>query len=450
MEIPYRCICEDNFFYNDEGKAVATVYTYSYFRKDVQNASERPVMFAFNGGPGSGSLWLHLGLLGPLRVKLVDELKPRTNPPYELEDNPNCLLDICDLVIMDMVGTGLARLFDESAKEAFFKTHTDVRHLAMCIADWLNRYQRHNSKVFLAGESYGTARSVLLASELLGAGPEDQDLLGISVSGIMLLGSYFMKPTLFPAAALDLPSMAATHWYHSEGSKPTLREFVDECYRFIAEEYLPAYSWGDELPQERKQALIRSLHRFTGLKESYLARNWMGLNTQDFRDRLLEDENRVVSFYDSRYAWDRLQGIEDVNPIADDAAMGLYTPLYQGGFALLRQRLNIQLDRRSKGLSLSINGTWDREAKCDLGHALAACMRRNPGLRVFFATGLYDLCTTAGNARFLARHNQLDPDRVMIGEYPSGHMAYLGEESARLLAEDLRRLVELSCEEEPC
>ena len=444
MEIPYHTVCEDNFFYNADGKAVASIYSYAYFRSDVEDPSERPVLFAYNGGPGSASLWLHLGLIGPRRVKLEDEIHLPTVPPFALEDNPNCLLDLCDLVVVDMVGTGLGRLFDENAKDAFYAADADIRQIAMFIDGWLTRYNRHNSPVILAGESYGTGRSALLASELLGGGPENQDTLGISVSGILLLGAYFYEPTQYSLTALAIPSLAATNWYHNREGKPELREFVDQAYEFVAREYVPAFYLGDDLPADEFGRLIDRLAWFTGLKPGYLRKNWMKLDTRDYMKLLLEDEGKVVGFYDSRYVWDDLPGIPDANVIADDAAMGQYTPAYQAGFALLRNELNITLERRSKGLSHGVNRQWDRKFKRSPGQSLALAMRRNPKLQVFFASGLYDLCTTAGNARYLARHNQLDSERVMIGEYPSGHMAYLGEESAKLLGEDLRRFVKKS------
>ena len=156
---------------------------------------------------------------------------------------------------------------------------------------------------------------------------------------------------------------------------------------------------------------------------------------------LLKDSCQVVGFYDSRYTWPDLPGIADANVIADDPAMGQYTPAFQAGFALLRKELGITVERRSKGLAHGVNTQWDRKFKRNPGQALAGAMRRNKSLRVFFASGLFDLCTTAGNARFLARHNKLDPSRITIGEYPSGHMAYLGEESAKMLGDDLRAFV---------
>lgn len=443
QEIPYHSICEDNFFQNQEGKAVATIYSYSYFRSDVEDPSTRPVMFAYNGGPGSASLWLHLGLIGPRRVKLEDEIHHLpTVPPFELEDNPNCLLDICDLVVVDMVGTGLGRLFDEEAKEDFYGSDADIRQLAMFIDGWLRRYERYNSPIILAGESYGTGRSALLAAELLGGGPENQDTLGISVSGILLLGTYFYEETPFPGTALGLPSMAATHWYHKPEGKPGLREFVEQAYEFVAKEYVPAFYLGDDLPKAQKVALLDRMAYFTGLKLDYLQHNWMTVDCREYMNLLLKDEHKIVGYYDSRYAWDELPGVPDSNVIADDPAMGQYTPAYLAGFSLLRKEMNIQLQRRSKGLSHGVNIQWNRSFKRNPGQALAGAMRRNPKLQVFFASGLYDLCTTAGNARYLAKHNRLDQSRITIGEYPSGHMAYLGEESAKLLGEDLRAFVE--------
>lgn len=441
QEIPYHTVCEDNFFYDDDGKAVATIYSYAYFRSDVKDASQRPVMFCYNGGPGSASLWLHLGMVGPRRVKLEDEINLPTVPPFELEDNPNCPLDICDIVVCDMVGTGLGRLFDEKAKESFYDSDGDIRQLAMFVDGWLTRYNRHNSPVLLCGESYGTGRSCLLAAELLGGAATNQDTLGISVAGILLLGSYFYQPTHFSETALGIPSMAATNCYHNPEGKPCLTEFVKQSYDFVEKEYMPAFYQGDAISPEQKAAVLERLSYFTGLPVHELENTWLDLNCMDFSKKLLADKHQVVGYYDSRYAWKHLPYVPNMNVIADDPAMGQYTPAYQAGFALLREEMGIKVVRRSKGLSHGVNMAWNRKFKLNPGKALAGCMRRNKSLHVFFASGLFDLCTTAGNARYLATHNSLPQDRVMIGEYPSGHMAYLGEESAKLLGDDLRTFI---------
>ena len=184
--IPYRTVSEDNFFVDEEGQPTATIFSYAYFRSDIEDPSTRPVLFAYNGGPGCSSLWVHAGLFGPRRIKLEDELHLPTVPPFELEDNPHCLLDLCDLVLVDPVGTGFGRLIQEKARAEFYDADGDVKAMALFIEQWLTRYNRRNSPILLAGESYGTGRSALLAAELLGAGPVKPDTLGLSVSGIML------------------------------------------------------------------------------------------------------------------------------------------------------------------------------------------------------------------------------------------------------------------------
>ena len=148
--IPYHTICEDNFFVDEENNPVASIFSYAYFRSDIQDNSKRPILFIYNGGPGCASLWLHMGLFGPRIVKLDDELNLPTVPPFELEDNPHCLLDLCDLVFIDPVGTGLGRLIQEKARKEFYETHGDVRSVSKFIE------QQNNSKTAIAsGELMG-------------------------------------------------------------------------------------------------------------------------------------------------------------------------------------------------------------------------------------------------------------------------------------------------------
>ena len=441
--IPYHTVCEDNFFLADDGHPVATIFSYAYFRSDVQDPSTRPVLFCYNGGPGCGSLWVHLGLFGPRRLKLgKDELRISPTPPFELEDNPYCLLDMCDLVMVDPPDTGLGRLVDESAASDFFDADGDVRAMAMFIDQWLTRYHRHNSPVLLGGESYGTFRSAKLVGELLGAGPlvrESPTILGISVSGIMLLGSAFLEDLPVEKSVLNLMSMAATNHYHHPEGKPGLREFVDEAYDYAQGEYISALYWGDELSPEKKKAVAQKLAYFSGVNEEFWMSHNLRLNDmREYMNLVLESEGKAVGYYDGRYTWPLSKTFPNANGIADDAAMGQYTPGFQAAFALLRDELGITFDRSSKSLNMGINQLWNRKFKASPSQSLAGAMRRNRKLRVFFASGLYDLCTTAGNARYLASHSNLDMSRVKRGEYPSGHMAYLGEESMKLLCEDMR------------
>lgn len=437
--IPYRTVSEDNFFVDEEGQPTATIFSYAYFRSDVADPATRPVLFAYNGGPGCSSLWIHAGLFGPRRVKLEDELHLPTVPPFELEDNPHCLLDLCDIVLVDPVGTGFGRLIQEKARAEFYDADGDVKAMAMFIEQWLTRYNRRNSPILLAGESYGTGRSALLAAELLGAGPVKPDTLGLSVSGIMLLGSTFFEANPAEPSAVNLITMAATNHYHHPEGKPDRDAFIAQAFDFAKTEYLSALFQGDALPEAKQAAIAEKLTYFTGIETEFWIRHHLRIDMQkEFAHLLLKDQGLAVGFYDGRYTWKDDPAIRDANVIADDPAMGQYTPAFQTAFALICKELNISFNRSSKGLVFDVNETWQRKSKSSPAQALAGAMRRNPKLRVFFASGLYDLCTTAGNARYLATHSHLDPSRVMIGEYPSGHMAYLGEESAKLLGADMR------------
>lgn len=440
-QIEYTTICEDTFFYDDENNAIATIFSYAYFRENIDNKN-RPVLFAFNGGPGSSSLWLHAGLIGPKRVKLEDEIHLPTIPPFVLEENPHCLIDICDLVVIDCIGTGFSRLFDEKKKEEFYDTDKDVRALALFIEQWLNRYQRRNSPVFLLGESYGTGRAALLVGELLGAGPISSEILGVSVAGVMLLGSTFFDSIPAESSAVDLLAMSATYHYHKIKAKNSRDTFIEEAWDFVKKKYVPALFEGDLLANEKKEELASKLEYYTGISKKYWLKHRLRMDTYTYSQKLLEEEGLYVGFYDSRYTWSDDPCLKNANVIADDPAMGRYTPAFQAAFSLIKEELNITFDRTSKGLVFEVNESWNRKCKTKPKDALASAMRRNPSLKVFFASGLYDLCTTAGHSRYLASHSNLDLSRVKIGEYPSGHMAYLGEESASLLGKDMRAFFE--------
>lgn len=438
VRIPYNTVCEDNFFLSEDGKPVASIFSYAYFRSDVADPFTRPILFAYNGGPGCGSLWIHMGLFGPKRLKTGDELNISPVPPFELEENPHCLLDICDIVLVDPVGTGFGRLFDESKREEFYSTDGDVESLGMFIDNFLSRYNRHNSPILLAGESYGTGRSALLVGELLGGSPKKSVMQGVAVSGVMLLGSFFFADVPVEKAVLDLPSMAATYDFHMPHSDVSHEDFVKAAEAFAGGEYLTALYRNDFLSDGEKSAVAEKLSHFTGVDKAYILSHDLRINMRDFMHLLLKDQDKVVGYYDSRYTWKELNSLKIANTIADDPAMGQYTPAFHSAFALMKQELGITFDRRSDALSFHINTTWDRKYQISPSDSLGLSMRRNKRLHVYFACGEYDLCTTSGMAKYLASHSHLDMDRVKIGVYPSGHMAYLGEESARLLAKDMR------------
>ena len=438
--VPYNTVCEDNFIYKEDGTPVATVFTYSYFRSDVADPSARPVLFCFNGGPGCGSVWVHVGLFGPRRMKIKgDCLDLPSVPPYELEDNPDCLLDFCDLVMIDPVGTGYGRLFEEEAGAQFFSTHGDARCLSYIIDRWLTRYGRRNSPVLLAGESYGTTRAARLPGGLLGAGPEGAQTLGVSVAGVMLLGTAFLYPLPAERSLLSLGAYAAVNHFHHPDGKPAEEEFIAQAEEFAAGELLSALFQGDALPEAKRRRVASRLSWFTGLPRDYILEKDLRVEPRDYMHALLKKEGLSVGYYDGRFTCPTRPLVPEMNAIADDPAMGQFTPAVIAAMGLLARELGITFERSCLTLSHTVNRAWDRSFKTDPSKSLAGAMRRNRHLRVFFANGTYDLCTTFGTARYVATHSQLDMNRVKLGRYPSGHMAYLGEESSRLLAEDMRQ-----------
>lgn len=440
-EIPYTTICQDNVLYDEEGQAAGSMFTYSYFRSDVSDVEKRPVVFFFNGGPGSGSLWLHVGLFGPQRMKFENEDAVNTPhiAPYYVENNELCLLDICDLVFIDPVGTGWGRLLNKDAADRFYGIDADAESFKTLIHTWLNRHKRWLSPKYLLGESYGTVRAGVLSDVLTGQGNE---MNGVGLNGIILLGNAMGnldKVLEFDAepALLALPSMAAANWYHNDISG-TLKEFVDSCYTFCESDYLLALFQGANLDEKTKNTIAEKVAYFSGLsKEEVLKQNLrpdMALSWQ----QVLADRGLELGRLDGRFTlpFGSRTGKEGV-------ALTQYTPAFMAAMCgKIKDGLNIEFEREYYAITTRNGAQWNNQAKNRPSECLSASMRRNQELRIMFATGYYDMACQIGQARYLATHGGYPTDRVEINEYPSGHMAYLGEESAKAFANDVRAFIE--------
>ena len=441
-KIAYRSVSQDNVLYDEEGKAIGSMFTYSYFRNDVDDTNKRPVMFLFNGGPGSGSLWLHAGIFGPLRMKFEDSDAVNTPhiPPYYVENNELCLLDICDLVFIDPVGTGWGRLLDKESANRFYGSDEDAESFKTLIHTWLNRYQRWGSPKYLLGESYGTVRAGLLSDKLSGQGRE---LSAVGIDGIVLLGNAMgnmgeMLEFNAEPALLALPTMAATNWYHNK-LPGTVKEFVDECYAFCETEYVLALFKGTALNDEEKDRIAEKVAYYSGLtKKEVLKQNIrpdMALSWQ----QVLEDRGLELGRLDGRYTlpFGSRTGSEGT-------AIAQYSPVFMAAMCgPIKDALEITHEREYYAITRRDNFEWERKTIYKPYEALSASMRRNPELRVMFATGYYDMACQIGQARYLATHGGYPKDRIEINEYPSGHMAYLGEDSAKAFAEDVRAFIKL-------
>ena len=428
------------------GSAQITAFTYLIENGDPK----RPVLFVTNGGPGSGVVWLHLGLFGPRRIHLEDPIRPQTVPPYRLEDNPHCPLDICDIVLMDPPGAGFSHEPDESTAAEFYSTDGDAHAFALFIEEWMIRHGRANAPIYFAGESYGTVRAPALADALMG-GPfsSQQRQVSISLSGILFLGTAFTtepgvvgKP---PAeeSVRNLLCCAATAAYHHPESGVSPREAAEKAWDF-APEYLTALFLGNALPEKKQDETAQTLSSLLHIPAPVLKAGKLRYTLDQFRRSVLP--GKEAGAYDGRYL---MNGVGKpgnfpmpgmIDPVAEDPAMGMYTPAFIGGMNLLRGEMELP-ENVYTAISFSVNGRWNYQSNRAPLASLENAMRRNGSMRLFFGTGLFDLVTVPGNVRYTLNQSSLPMERVTAIEYESGHMAYLGEESAEQLDRDIHEFI---------
>ena len=426
----------------------AQITAFCYIKEGGSPA--RPVLFATNGGPGSSVAWLNLGLLGPKRVKLENPVAPRTVPPFALEDNPHCLLDLCDLVLIDPPGAGFSDEPDPETEKELCTVDGDAAAVAVFIEEWLIRHGRVNTPIYFAGESYGTIRAPALCDALFG-GPYagGKKLASLSLSGVLMLGTAFtttgsilIQPQC-EESARNLLSAAATTAFHHPDRFPSPDAAAEEAWAF-APRYLAALFAGRALPEAEREAVAAELSRLTCLPAGKLIQDGLRYTMKDYRAAVLPGQQ--VGAYDGRYVMDGLAAPGSVpapataDPIADDPAMGRYCPAFRGGMGELRKSLPLP-EKRYALINFTVNSAWKYGSSRTAVESLENAMRRNPEMRLFFGSGLYDLVTVAGNVRYTLNQSRLPLSRVTVKEYRSGHMPYLGEETAAQLEADLRAFI---------
>ncbi len=448
--VEYRAIVAETFLEGPSGMPAASIVSVTYLRTDVRGEAERPVIFVFNGGPGSASLWLHMGFIGPRRVAFGNDIQPETTPPFRLVDNMESPLDVADLVLFDPPGTGFSRVLSGGEPEQYYGVQQDASATVDFIRAWIREHGRWNSPKYLMGESYGTVRAAVVA-KLLAGGPFGTGRMdGITLDGVILLGQ-----AMDGAGGADrdgayvdsLPSLAATAWYHGKVDRDgvTLQQHVDAARRFAAGEYRDALYAGWDLAARERRRIAERLSALVGIPAGEILEHDLRLSNRTFAERLLAAEGREVGMYDSRFVLPLDNDGDD--PVADDPAMGQYVPGYVAAVNLyLRSELGVDLDRAYDAIAFrSVNARWDYGHGAgvlrNFSEDLAIAARRNPALRIFVGTGFYDLVTTVGSAHYTLRHSGIERHRVWMRDYESGHMPYLGPDSRRALAADIRRFV---------
>lgn len=440
----YRVIAEDQIMRDSRGAPIGSIFSFTYLKDQPARASNRPVVFIFNGGPGSSSVWLHMGIIGP-RVASFRDVMPRQVPPFEVAGNPHSLLAAADLVFIDPVGTGFSRYWGQGRPADFYGREEDAAQTVRFINAWLRKYGRWNSPKFLLGESYGTTRANLVARRLMG-GFLDGTFKGVSLNGVILVGG---DGDLAQAKGNDqflltFTTMAATAWYHDRADRAgrSFDAFLADAAKFARNELVPALDRGTALPDAELAEIARKHADFSGLGVPYLVSKRLRVMPSDFRMQLLADRGLALGHYDSRYVLPIAGSLGD--PVADDPAMGLYSAPYIGAFNhYIRDDLGIDIDEDYVVIDwVNVNLRWNRGGPeaADAGGDLAAMMRRNPDLRLMSIQGWFDLFGPVGTVEYGIAQRNLPADRVTAKSYLSGHMPYVGD-AGPIMASDLKAFI---------
>ncbi|TAJ20741.1 MAG: peptidase S10 [Planctomycetota bacterium] len=427
----------------EDGKGRASLFYVAYVAEPKGEPRERPITFCFNGGPGSSSVWLHMGLFGPRRVRVDAGAIPP--PPCDVVDNEHSLLDRSDFVFIDPVSTGFSRALPGKNASEFHGVQSDVAAVGEFIRLYCTRNERWASPKFLAGESYGTTRAAALCAHL-------QRELGMYVNGIVLVSMVLDFRTIRWDAGNDLPaqlylpSYAATAWYHkrlsSELLAQPLADVVRQAGAFADGAYARALQQGDAQPAAERAAIERELARWTGLTGEYVASADLRVENRRYQKQLLRAQRRVVGRLDSRFL-----GIDEDSAGEEFELDPSYSAIEGPYSAALNDYARRELGWKSDLAYEILTGRvhpWDYDAEnryLNVAESLRQELCRNEHLRVFVAAGWYDLATPVAAARHTLDHLGLEPEqraRVEMATYEAGHMMYTHEPSLAKLAGDLR------------
>ncbi|MGN6575596.1 MAG: S10 family peptidase [Nocardioides sp.] len=441
-------VYEDGKFTGFKPKAEMSVTSYVADGPDGGPDPKRPVTFAFNGGPGSSSVWLHMGLLGPRRVVMGDagDLRP---PPYDIADNTETLLAVSDLVFIDPVSTGYSRVLEGEKPDAFHGYQGDIESVAELIRIWTSRHKRWMSPKLLAGESYGTLRAAALAEHL-------QTRHSFFVNGLMLISSVldvgsidFDNQRNDRAHALYLPTYAAIAHYHGK-VKGSLKKVLADAEDYAAREYPWVLSRGDRLTAKERAHAVRRIAGLTGLSEDYVDRADLRIEHWRFFGELRRDERLTVGRLDGRFTGPAASAIAenmDSDP-SHDAIMGPYAAVFNH---YVRDELGYENDLPYEQISRRVH-PWsykDFEGRpVDVSPKLERAMRQNPHLRVHVAYGYYDGATPHFAAEDVLAHLQIPESlrsNIEHAYYPAGHMMYVHEPTRRQQSKDLAEFVARAC-----
>lgn len=438
QRVPYRATAATQPVWNADGEEIASLFYVYYERTDVRDKTTRPLVFSFNGGPGSASVWMHIGYTGPRFLKIDDEGYPVQ--PYGVVENPHSILDVADVVYIDPVNTGFSRITNDKAERSqFFGVQADIRYLADWINTFVSRQNRWPSPKYLKGESYGTNRVSGLAREL-------QNSHWMFLNGVILVSPTGMgiERSGPVGQALPLPYYAATAWYHealtSDLQEKDLYDFMPEVEDFTINELIPALAMGGFLAEDRRDEIASKIAYYSGIDKQQVLNHNLAIPTGFFWKELLRDRGLTVGRLDSRYRG--IDGSDAGDRYDGDPALTAWNHTFTPAINYyLREELGYKTD-----LKYNIFGPvhpWDR-TNDRTGEDLRTAMAQNPFLHVMIQSGYYDGGTDYFSAKYTMWNMDTSGklrDRFRFEGYRSGHMMYLRQEDLVTSNEHIREFI---------
>jgi carboxypeptidase C (cathepsin A) len=445
VKVNYTATTGETYLKDKDGKPTAAIFATSYV-KDGDDP-RRPVTFLYNGGPGSGSVWLHMGAFGPKRVHIPDA-KDDGAPPYPVTENADSLLDATDLVFIDPVGTGFSHALGKTDPKTFWGVTADAKSISQFIRLWLNENGRWNAPKFIGGESYGTTRSAALINELEGQYND------VAVNGVILISTILD----FGAEAetegnemqyvVTLPSMAAVAWYHKHlpSQPPALEPFLDQARAFARGPYITALLKGNQLGAAERADIRKQLAGFTGLSEDYLEKANLRVSPDRFYKELLRDRGATVGRLDARYL-----GLDYDNagegPDNDPSFYGIDAAYTAAINSYVRADLGLKMDRDYVTIGSvgpwdwKLGGSRDGTTYVNVAPYLSKALRENNGMKIFVGQGYYDFATPFFGAEQSLTRPGFPEGRVEFHYYQAGHMMYVRDADLTKLTQDIRGFI---------
>ena len=434
--VTYDAVVGSIILRDDEEQATAELFYTAYFRTNGGDPADRPVIFAYNGGPGSASFWLHMGIMGPRRV-VTPNVGQQAPPPYPMVDNGYSLLDRADIVMIDPVGTGFSRPAGEAEGKDFWGIDEDAQSLTQFIRRFLSEYQRWNSPRYLLGESYGTTRSAVLARHLQRA--------NIDLNGIVLVSAVLdFNTILFPEGAIlpyivNVPSYAVAAAYLGVlpgGAPADLEAFMREVEQWAVTEYAVTLLGGGAVNVEQRSRVIEQMHRYTGLSRGFLNKANLRVSAPEFEKELLRERGLVVGRLDARFTGPTGDVLE-TRPSHDPQSTAISSAYTSAFNTYVRDELGYDGDREYVPSGQARPWNWTREGN-NIGFGLpgipnvapdlAMALQRNPRLEILLINGIYDLATPYFAAVWTMDNMGLPPDlrdNIQRADFAAGHMMYV-------------------------